>query len=91
MTTESNSAPATKGDLDRVEDKLTKRIDGVEDKLTKRIDNLKVELLTEIGGAVQHSVNVVLEQFTAHVRAFDEKYQDLPARVAALESHQRTR
>src|SRR5262245_60581035 len=73
--------------IDGVEDRLTKRIDGVEDRLTKRIDDWKVELLTEIGTSVQHSVNVVLEQFVTYVRAVDEKYQDLPARVAALEAH----
>jgi hypothetical protein len=87
MTTEADSEPATKGDI-RL---LQGDIKDLEDRLTKRMDDLKVELLTEIGRAVQHSVNVALEQFTGHIRAVDEKYQDLPGRVAGLEARDRAR
>jgi hypothetical protein len=87
MTTEADNEPATKGDLKILRSQIDGRIDGLE----KRMDDLKVELLTEIGRAVQHSVNVVLEQFTGHIRAVDEKYQDLPGRVAALEERERAR
>ena len=44
---------ATREELNRVEDKLIKRIDGVEDKLTKRIDGVEDKLTKRIDGVEQ--------------------------------------
>ena len=44
---------ATREELNRVEDKLTKRIDDVEVKLIKRIDGVEVKLTNRIDGLEQ--------------------------------------
>ncbi len=68
---------ASKADLAAVEQRLDAKIDGVETKM----GDMENRLLREIGQAL----NVAVEQIGAKVSVIDDKYKDLPARVALVE------
>jgi hypothetical protein len=59
----------------------------METRLTAMMKRIKNELLEEIAKSLMHVASVISEQQSKHVIAVDEKYKDLPPRVATLETH----
>ena len=78
LASKADLAPlASKDDLAALEQRLETRILGVETKMGE----MENRLLREIGQAL----NVAVEQIGAKVSVLDDKYKDLPGRVAVLE------
>ena len=62
--------------------RLDTRIDVSNTALRSEMQEMERRLFREIGSAV----NTIAEKFADYFGAFEEKYGDLPARVAALEA-----
>jgi hypothetical protein len=83
--------PATRGDLRQLETRLRSDLASKDDvrrlgedlpgELNVKLSAMEHRLTLEIGRAV----NVVAEIIGSNARAVDEKYKDLPNRVAAVE------
>jgi hypothetical protein len=75
--------PASKADIARLETRLETEISRLENRLDHRMQSMENRLLLEIG----HAINVAVEQIGKQASVVDEKYKDLPPRVATLEAH----
>lgn len=78
-----DNEPATKGDLREglrlLEERMATRVDA-----TVRAANDR--LVLELAGVVQRALGVNREDFAKGVDVVDEKYKDIPRRLAQLES-----
>jgi hypothetical protein len=96
MTLADDNIPATRGDVRHLGEELRGEMEELRGELrpiraaiaanTAAITSLRNEMLLEIGAAAARVVNVLSDQMREIIRPFDDRYRDLPARVAVLET-----
>jgi hypothetical protein len=74
-----------RGEMKELREELRGEMKELREELRGEMKDLQRAIVEDVGALVGHALKVQQEQFQAWARTYDDKYQDLPGRVARLE------